>query len=88
MSVYAEDWYYGGPGDLIDGLTVTPYGEQFVASVDDDLDFLGSDCDNCPTVWNPEQADDDGEGVGDLCDNCTEVENSDQADFDFPVNMA
>jgi hypothetical protein len=35
MMVYAQDWYNGGPGDLIEGLTVTPYGEQYVASVDD-----------------------------------------------------
>jgi hypothetical protein len=28
MTVYAQDWYYGGPGDLIEGLVVTPYGEQ------------------------------------------------------------
>jgi subtilisin family serine protease len=35
MLVYAQDWYYGGPGDLIDGLTVTPFGEQYVASVED-----------------------------------------------------
>jgi hypothetical protein len=29
MSVYTEDWYYGGPGDLVGGLTVTPLGERF-----------------------------------------------------------
>jgi len=29
MSVIAQDWYYGGPGDSIDGLTVTPLGEQY-----------------------------------------------------------
>ena len=29
MSVEAQDWYYGGPGDSIDGLTVTPLGEQY-----------------------------------------------------------
>lgn len=28
MTVYAQDWYYGGPGDLVEGLTVTPLGEQ------------------------------------------------------------
>ena len=31
MWVYAQDWYYGGPGDLIEGLTVTPLGEQYYA---------------------------------------------------------
>ena len=29
LDVYAADIYYGGPGDLIDGLVVTPYGEGF-----------------------------------------------------------
>lgn len=29
MSVIAQDWYYGGPGDEIHGLTVTPLGEQY-----------------------------------------------------------
>ena len=29
MDVVAQDWYYGGPGDLVEGLTVTPLGEQF-----------------------------------------------------------
>ncbi len=28
MTVYTQDWYYGGPGDLVEGLTVTPFGEQ------------------------------------------------------------
>jgi subtilisin family serine protease len=25
----AQDWYYEGPGDIIDGFTVTPLGEQY-----------------------------------------------------------
>jgi subtilisin family serine protease len=29
MRVEAVDWYNGGPGDVIDGLTVTPLGEQY-----------------------------------------------------------
>lgn len=29
MSVLAQDFYFGGPGDEIDGLTVTPLGEQY-----------------------------------------------------------
>lgn len=29
MDVVAQDFYYGGPGDLVEGLTVTPYGERF-----------------------------------------------------------
>jgi subtilisin family serine protease len=29
MDIVAQDFYYGGPGDEIDGLTVTPLGERF-----------------------------------------------------------
>ena len=36
MRVEATDFYYGGPGDLVDDLTVTPLGERFV-------DFNGAD---------------------------------------------
>ncbi len=27
--VVTQDWYYGGPGDLVDGLTITPLGERY-----------------------------------------------------------
>ena len=33
--VVAEDIYYGGPGDLVDGLTITPLGERFVGVTSD-----------------------------------------------------
>jgi len=29
MAVVAQDFYYGGPGDVVEGLTVTPLGERF-----------------------------------------------------------
>ena len=29
MRVETLDWYNGGPGDMVDGLTVTPLGEQY-----------------------------------------------------------
>jgi hypothetical protein len=29
-SVVAQDFYYGGPGDLVEGLTIAPLGERFV----------------------------------------------------------
>ena len=35
MTVVAQDWYYGGPGDAIEGLTVTPLGEQYVGFTED-----------------------------------------------------
>lgn len=33
-SVTAFDFYFGGPGDTIDGLTLTPGGERFTGTVD------------------------------------------------------
>lgn len=30
VSVEAQDFYYGGPGDFIDGLTITPLGERYL----------------------------------------------------------
>jgi minor extracellular serine protease Vpr len=35
MAVVAQDFYYGGPGDLVEGLTVTPLGEQYLGLPDD-----------------------------------------------------
>ena len=38
VSVFAQDFYFGGPGDTIDGLTITPLGEQYVATALEDID--------------------------------------------------
>lgn len=35
VAVEAYDWYNGGPGDVIEGLTLTPLGEQFYAETHD-----------------------------------------------------
>ncbi|HEX7034973.1 MAG TPA: S8 family serine peptidase [Pseudomonadales bacterium] len=35
MAVVAQDFYHGGPGDEISGLTVTPLGERFVGFTED-----------------------------------------------------
>jgi hypothetical protein len=35
VSVEAVDWYYGGPGDFIGGLTITPLGERFLGLTED-----------------------------------------------------
>jgi subtilisin family serine protease len=35
MDVIAQDFYYGGPGDVVAGLTVTPLGERFYGEAAD-----------------------------------------------------
>jgi hypothetical protein len=35
MDVIAQDFYYGGPGDEVTGLTVTPLGERFYGVPED-----------------------------------------------------
>jgi minor extracellular serine protease Vpr len=35
MDVIAQDFYFGGPGDLVEGLTVTPLGERFFGEPSD-----------------------------------------------------
>jgi hypothetical protein len=37
VSVYADDFYFGGPGDAIEGLTIVPFGERYFAAPDGDL---------------------------------------------------
>jgi hypothetical protein len=46
-------------------------------------DGIPDACDNCPSVYNPDQKDSDGDGKGDACDNCPTAANPDQADPDL-----
>jgi C1A family cysteine protease len=39
--------------------------------------------DNCPIVYNPDQADADSDGLGDACDKCQGVTNVDPTDSDY-----
>lgn len=68
------------PDDDNDGCEDGVDPQPFAASVDDDFDFLGGDCDNCPLAANPEQEDEDGDVAGDACDNCRDVSNPLQVD--------
>jgi hypothetical protein len=42
MDVVAQDFYFGGPGDVVEGLTVTPLGERFYGVPDGDIPGGGS----------------------------------------------
>lgn len=37
ISVFADDFYFGGPGDAIEGLTIVPFGERYFALPAGDL---------------------------------------------------
>jgi hypothetical protein len=41
---------------------------------DDDVDDWVSTSDNCPAVFNPDQADEDFDGRGDVCDGCEDLD--------------
>jgi hypothetical protein len=45
-------------------------------------DGVGDACDDCPTVYDPDQADADADGIGEACDDCPGVPNASQADAD------
>jgi len=52
-------------------------------ATDPDNDGIFDPADNCPTVYNPDQADVDNDGIGDACDNCPTVCNPQQLDGDM-----
>jgi hypothetical protein len=73
----------GDQDDDNDGCTDAVDPAPFSGSMDADLDFLGSDCDNCPNTANPGQQDTDkdgADGIGDVCDNCRFKANPNQLD--------
>lgn len=49
---------------------------------DVDGDGVCEGLDNCPEIFNPDQADADGDGVGDLCDDCPDDYDPGQEDTD------
>jgi hypothetical protein len=51
-------------------------------ATDPDNDGIFDPADNCPTVYNPDQADSDNDGFGNACDNCPAVCNPQQLDAD------
>jgi len=58
---------------------------QYQISLQSHLYSICSFQDNCPLIYNPDQADTDEDGAdrqGDACDNCPTIRNPDQSDVD------
>jgi len=53
-------------------------GQGYCGAADSDEDGINDDEDNCPDVYNPDQADSDSDGIGDVCDNLPNIPNADQ----------
>ena len=64
----------GDDDDDNDGCSDGTDPAPLAPSEDDDLDFLGVDCDNCAEVPNPQQEDADDDGDGDACSVCSRVD--------------
>lgn len=59
-------------------LDCTETNQTWLYGPDSDDDGNLDAHDNCPLVYNPDQADSDDDGVGDVCDNCPYVPNPGQ----------
>ena len=62
--------------------TVIQVRAEPTPSSDQDGDGVPEDLDNCPGLFNPDQADRDHDKIGDACDLCPDYATSDNADFD------
>ncbi len=68
--------------DLGDGERLGAGALWLLTPMDDDNDTYRNLFDNCPEVYNDDQADQDGDLWGDYCDNCQYDANRDQVDTD------
>jgi hypothetical protein len=64
-----------GDGDCVYDIDM---GAAEYQLADSDADGFHDICDNCPYIFNSDQANQDADGVGDVCDNCVRVANAGQ----------
>ncbi len=82
-TTYPSSDGYNGPSGITVRVDSIASGQLFAyVRFDKDGDGIIDSLDNCPAIYNPDQADVDHDGVGDLCDNCLTQPNPDQADID------
>ncbi len=90
FELWEQEWYYGM---ILNGDPTL----KLLSCIDSDGDGYGdpgyatNTCgmDNCPDVYNPDQADSDGDGIGDACDIscCLEWGTPGDANGDHDVNL-
>ncbi len=71
-----------GESVAIDAPVAAVDGAPDAANDDLDGDGVLNDVDNCPTVYNPDQADEDGDHLGDVCDPCPPSNDNTDTDGD------
>jgi hypothetical protein len=59
----------------------------WIDSFDLDDDQVNDDQDNCPGLYNPDQADYDNDDIGDLCDDCIDSDHDGLGDPEFVDNV-
>ena len=92
IALYDNYIYMGGNTSSDDIAYVMPYDSTvsnqdalliiIEECSDSDCDWICVSADNCPSIFNPDQADIDDDSIGDICDNCPAIANTDQLNSD------
>jgi len=72
--------------DTLNGVKDVFIAKVFDDCIDDDLDDVCDNEDNCLGVYNPGQGDADGDGDGDACDPCTDTDNDTYGNPGYTAN--